>query len=349
MIEKEVSSKILHIGSNINGRGGIPKFLRSYSELFEEWNYIRATSNGNVTNRTLVYMKSLILLFIALVKGQIEIIHIHSSAAVLLHKVAVYIIVSSLFGKKILLHIHASGFEDLCKSHTNWLKWLFKKIDLIICVSKDIDSIVKRYQLSTKTILLYNLIDKPFPTYIKKIDTKTHFLFMGEIIERKGIYDLLEVLKEHKSYFEGKMILSIAGGGNTQKLFKLINQYQIRDLVNYLGWIDSEEKAIAYSQADVFILPSYSESFGLVNLEANSYGLPVISTKVGGIPEIIHHGENGILVSPGKNEEIFKSMRYLMENNSIRKKMGERGKEIASQFYPEEIENQLRRIYDSFI
>lgn len=349
MIEKEISSKILHLGSNIEGRGGIAKFLRSYSKLFEEFNYIKASSNGNIFNRTMAYIKSVFLLLVVLPKRKYEIVHIHSSAPVLLHKVAIYIILSRLYNKTVVLHMHASGFEEACKSHQHWFRWLFKHVDLIICVSQDIENIIKKYKLSTDTQVLYNLIDKPTPIVVNKEGNKAHFLFMGEIIERKGIYDLLEVIGKHKTYFEGKMILSIAGGGNTKRLFQLIEQYHVTNLVDYLGWIDSEDKAKAYSWADVFILPSYSESFGLVNLEANSYGVPVLTTNVGGIPEVIHQGKNGILVEPGNTEELFGKMKFMIENPDVRREMGNNGVKVASNFYPEAIETQLKDMYCSIL
>lgn len=349
MIKKEISSKILHLGSNIDGRGGIAIFLRSYSVLFEVFNYIKASSNGNFFNRTWTYIKSIFLLLVILPKNKIEIVHIHSSAPVLLHKVALYIILSKLFGKTVMLHIHASEFEQECKSHEQWLRWLFKHVDLIICVSKDIENIIKKYKLSTKTQVLYNLIDKPNSIMVNKSDVKVRFLFMGEIIVRKGIYDLIEVVGKHKSYFEGKMTLFIAGGGNTTRLLQLIRHYKIEGIVEYLGWIDSSKKAKAFSESDVFVLPSYSESFGLVNMEANSYGKPVLTTNVGGIPEVIHQGVNGILIEPGNKEDLFEKMQYLIETPNVRREMGENGIRVASQFYPEVIESKLKDVYYSLL
>lgn len=289
------------------------------------------------------------MLLIILPQSKIEIVHIHSSAPVLLHKVALYIVLSKLFSKTVILHIHASEFEQKCKSHKRWLRWLFKHVDLIICVSKDIENTIMKYKLSTKTKVLYNLIDKPISMAVSKNDAKVRFLFMGEIIVRKGIYDLIEVLGRHKSYFEGKMLLSVAGGGNTTRLLQLIQQYRIEGIVNYLGWLDSTEKAKAFSEADVFVLPSYSESFGLVNMEANSYGKPVLTTNVGGIPEIVCQGVNGVLIEPGNEEELFEKMKYLMENPDVRRKMGENGIKAASQFYPDVVESKLKAVYDSLL
>lgn len=84
-----------------------------------------------------------------------------------------------------------------------------------------------------------------------------------------------------------------------------------------------EELAKYYQNCDIFVAPSLHETFGLIYLEAMSYGKPVIGTKVGGIPEVIKEGETGLLVPPGNSQALAEAILYLLKNDLLRKKMGE--------------------------
>jgi len=97
--------------------------------------------------------------------------------------------------------------------------------------------------------------------------------------------------------------------------------------------------------SDIFVLPSLSESFGIVNIEAMASGLPIIATKVGGIPEIIKDGENGFLVEPKNPEQIAERILYLLSNNNIRRSISFNNKEKAKNYSWDLIVNKLIAVY----
>ena len=88
---------------------------------------------------------------------------------------------------------------------------------------------------------------------------------------------------------------------------------------------------IYYSSSDVVVLPSLSENFPVVALEAMSSGKPVIASRVGGIPELVSNNKNGILVSPGNVEQMVEALLRLLENPSLRNRMGDMGRKIVEE------------------
>ena len=98
---------------------------------------------------------------------------------------------------------------------------------------------------------------------------------------------------------------------------------------------------------DAYILPSYNEGLPISILEAMSYSLPIISTAVGGIPEILKNGENGFIMEPGDKEAIYRAIHTLMGDERLRAQMGEKSFEKVRTHLPGYVEKQLRELYDS--
>ena len=349
MIKKKIWKNIITIGSNIDGHGGISELLRSYRGIFEKFEYVRATCKGNIFKRTWVYFCSVLKLIVKCTNRELKIVHIHSSSFILLNKTAIYIIIAHLLRKKIILHLHGGALESVCQKHEKMLRWLFSYVHVIICVSKFIKDIVDRYGLNDNSVVVYNIINRP---NLEKKSTKgneVNFLFLGKVCDEKGIFDVIDTIIENKDYFEGKMILNVAGWGDIQHLENLISNFGANNLIHYLGWIEKDEKTKYLNGADVYIQPTYFESLGIAMIEAMSYNLPVISTNVGGVPEIVQDGKNGFLVDPKDKKMIFEKMKLLIETPQLRETMGIEGCNIAERFYDSKIEEDLLKIYTSLI
>ena len=170
-------------------------------------------------------------------------------------------------------------------------------------------------------------------------------LFLGLITEAKGIFDLLDVITEHKAEWNDKVVLHIGGNGKVEKLQKMIKESGIENLVKYEGWVSGEKKSELLNMADAFILPSYTEGVPISILEAESYGLPILSTPVGGIPEIVVDEENGILFSPGDKQAMKCAIDKLIVSSVLCEEMGEKSKRISKNCYPFSIEGKLSFLY----
>lgn len=229
----------------------------------------------------------------------------------------------------------------------------FKKKRAYIVVSNWMkDQIIREKNLNQKNIfVVHNGVDPeifdPEKTKISKeifpeineID-KVKILFSFRFVERKGAKFLLkaipEVLKEIDVHFifagTGKVKLNIP-----------------RENYTFLGYVDYLKMPYLYVSSDIFVLTSLYENFPLTVLEAMSSGLGVISTKVGGIPEVIN-SENGILIPIKNVDAIAESIIYLAENEKVRKRFGKRArKTIEEKFTWKIAAEKTKRVYESIL
>ena len=136
-----------------------------------------------------------------------------------------------------------------------------------------------------------------------------------------------------------------------EELEKLSKKLNIEKNVKFSGFVDEDLKPLYYKAADIFCLPSTNmgESFGIVNLEAMACGIPIISSKLGGIPDIVKDMENGMLVKPGDPESLADALIFLLENDDIRKKMGNDGRKKVEEYSWMKIAEKTEGIYEKLI
>ena len=149
-------------------------------------------------------------------------------------------------------------------------------------------------------------------------------MFVGRLEPLKGIDNLFRAVASLENL--KSITLNVVGGdGNSQeksRLEALVHKMQLRQTVHFLGPIPQEELPIHYNAADVCVLPSYYESFGLAALEAAACGKPVVASEVGGLPAIVNHGRTGYLVPPKRMDVIAERLCELLEDDLLRGQMG---------------------------
>ena len=152
-------------------------------------------------------------------------------------------------------------------------------------------------------------------------------LAVGRLIERKGLAD---VLRAWSLLPRGEYELEIAGGGPQDAALRaLAIDLGLGDDVRFAGPLSRDAIATRCQSADIFVLTPYEEAFGNVFAEAIAAGLPVIGTDIGAIPDLVQHGENGILVKPGDAEAIARAVRALGDNAARRAQIAARNRARA--------------------
>lgn len=341
------ADKVLTIGIDYRVvHGGVAAVENVYSTFYEPFNHVTTVVDYGAARKLMAFVKAYFQFWKWMIfHKEIEIVHVHGSSGSSFWRKRLFINIAKLFNKKIVLHMHSGRFVDFSKDHKKSVSNTLKKCDAVIALSEYWKDFFEKEFDYHKVTVVKNVIPKPI--FCKQEHKQFTLLFLGLIGFNKGIYDLLDVIDTHQEEFRGDFILKVGGNGEVEKLQELIAKKGISDIVNYEGWVSGDKKADLLNGADVYVLPSYKEGLPISILEAMSYSLPVISTRVGGIPEIIINGKNGFLINPGDKEALYESIIKLKNSEELRIKMGELSKPIVQEHLPQYVENQLKELYDS--
>ena len=170
-------------------------------------------------------------------------------------------------------------------------------------------------------------------------------IFVGRLEPVKGLKYLIEAISLLKSNKINLKLLIVGDGSECKKLKLLVKTLQLEEMVIFVGKISNEKVPEYLSASDVFVLPSLSEGFPVVLLEAMASGLPIITTKIRGLPEIVQDGNNGFLVNPKSSVELADKIKLLIEDDKIRKKISTINKEKSNIYVWENIVQKLEDLY----
>ncbi|HOV25846.1 MAG TPA: glycosyltransferase family 4 protein [Pseudobacteroides sp.] len=170
---------------------------------------------------------------------------------------------------------------------------------------------------------------------ISELGIKKHNItigFVGRITEEKGVFELFEAYKRLMELkYDVGLVLCGLMEIKSERNRALFDEILKLDGVQYFGQVDNPLEYMVC--CDIFVLPSWREGFGLVNIEANSVGVPVITTDIIGCKDSIENGKTGILVESKNKDELIKALEYLIKNTQKRIDMGQNGIKRVEMLY----------------
>lgn len=338
---------VLVIGPGVETRGGITSVIKAYkqSNVWKKWNciWIETYIDQSSLHKILFFLKSLFKFIVAL--PHTKFIHIHFSGSTSAKRKNVYFKIAKFFGKPIILHFHAfSPDTTIFGPNKKIYSKMFNDANAIIALSNiwkiQITHVVKN---PNKIKVIYNPCSPIFfPLNPEKQKT---ILFAGTLNQRKGYEDLIKAysLISHR-HNEWKLIL--AGNGEIEKAKSMARELHIEDNITFTGWVSGDEKNNLYNNASIFCLPSYAEGFPMAVLEAWSYGIPVITTPVGGLPDILIPNENAMVFEAGDINNLARNLELLISNKELREKLSNASFQLSQgPFNINTISNQINELY----
>jgi D-inositol-3-phosphate glycosyltransferase len=185
-------------------------------------------------------------------------------------------------------------------------------------------------------------------------------LFVGRIEQIKGIHVLLDALGllfTRRPDLRGDVCLVVVGGAldpnddapETEKLEdlrSLVHEHRMEDSVDFIGSMDQSRLALWYAAADVCAVPSLTESFGLVALEAMACGTPVVATRVGGLQTVVQNGTSGLLVPAGNEHALSEAIERVLMDHRLRMHLAHGARERAESFTWSRVGDGIEMLYD---
>ncbi len=350
-IDKQLSDSVLTVGERYMDKvhGGIVSVIKSYSQCFETFPFVASSARLILRDKLRYDLGGLFVMGWRLLwDRKIRIVHIHTAARGSFDKHRWYVLLARMMGRKVVLHCHASSFTDwyaeIPESHRKRIRKTLSRIHCLIVLSQAHREYFAGIGVDPAKIVVLNNITLPpqKEKVARKPGEPLRLLFLGEIGPRKGVFDLLKAMEILKRDHPGTAFLEIGGNKMQAELEAAIAESGLGDCVHFNGFVSGDAKAGLLSRTDVFVLPSYNEGLPISILEAMSYGCAIVSTPVGGIPEVVK--DNGVLVKPGDIDGIASAI-YSLSDPEICLRMGAESSRIVQDFYPEAVMARLRQIY----
>jgi glycosyltransferase involved in cell wall biosynthesis len=226
--------------------------------------------------------------------------------------------------------------------------WTYPRLKALIANSSHVaKAIAAGYGLSADqiTVINYGLPEQPEVPQIH-LDGNPSILFVGGNFQRKGLPVLLEAASKLKSHFPDIRIHVVGRDRNQAALESKASQMGVREAVKFHGWQPNDQVRGMMAGADIFSLPSLTEGFGLVYLEAMVAGTPVIATSLGGASEVFNDGEEALFVHPTDVAGLAQAIENLAGNRQMRTKLIAGGKKAADRF---SVEAQAEKTEELFL
>lgn len=343
---------ILILATSRKTQGGITSVVKSH-ETGEQWKQFHCTwiamhRGGGKKWRKLLYWASGLLRYILLLPFA-DIVHMHLSHARSIARKKQCMKLAKLFGKKTIIHFHPPGPQvfDNEAWHTSF-EYLFTNADKVLVLSDQWKRWLKEYfNIEDNVQVLYN----PCPTARRdeSIERRKQILFAGRVEERKGVDVLLKAFARIAADCRD-WTLVFAGHGELNEAKQLASSLGIDSQVRFLGWVSGTDKDRAFSEASIYCLPSRGEGFPMGVLDAWSYELPCVVTPVGGIPDIVENGKQGVIVPIGDDEALAEALKHLMHDEALRQEIVNNTQVFVNEtFEAQHINMQLAEIYKSLL
>lgn len=312
--------KVLVVATSRKTRGGITSVIKAH-ETGEQWtrfhcHWVQTHRDGPRWRKILYFVSGMADFLVRL--PFYDIVHVHTADYGTETRKRIFARFAKLFGKTLIMHLHSSGPEfSIGGPYRELYRYSFTNADIIIALSNMWrDKVIKTFNLPAEKVkVLYNPCPNVVPSNFD--EREKYILFAGTLTHRKGYDDLIKAFAKISDKFPGWR-LKLAGNGEIDRGKQLAYDLGIGDKVDFLGWINGDAKDKVFRKASIYCLPSYSEGFPMGVLDAWAYHLPVVTTPVGGIPDVAIDGENLLLFNPGDISKLSEILSYIISNVELR-------------------------------
>jgi glycosyltransferase involved in cell wall biosynthesis len=332
------------LGTSIATKGGIASVLQVYRDtgLLQRCcvSLIATHRDGSAALKLVVAVRAFAVVLFRLLFDRPALVHLHVSSRASFWRKSVFMAMATVFRVPYLLHLHGSEFqvfhgEECGPIRRRTVRWFFDRADLVLVLSEQWRVWVQSMCTNSRVEVLYNPVIVPPPVPWSKRREAFTVLFLGRLGTRKGTYELIQAFA-NACHDDPSARLLLGGDGDLEGARTMAAELGVGVQVELLGWVDASRRGELLDSASVYALPSFHEGLPMSILEAMAHGLPIVTTPVGGIPEAVEDGVEGLLVRPGDVDALCGALRRLHDEPALRARMGTAAREKVVQLFSAE-------------
>lgn len=307
------------------GKGGIERQCQYIFEHYERLAPAHAPELIELTTRgdgkhwqwPFVYIGAVLRFIGVLLAANVDLLHLNVSVYASTWRKLGLALLAKLFAVPVIVHVHGGGFDEIYATSDPLTKLatkvLFRCADKILVLGSHWQSFVQK-EFNIPSERLQQLLNAvPMPPAQPPRDFNTSVLdivFLGEVGTRKGVDILIPALGKIADLPNWRM--TIAGNGNIERYKAEAGALGIAERVQFTGWLNPQAAQEILQRGHILVLASRQENLPMSILEAMAYGLVVVSTPVGAVPQVLKDGESGYLVAMGDSDALATALRHAL-------------------------------------
>lgn len=350
----QAPSRVVMVGTSLATRGGVAAVIGNWRRagLFERWpvDYVATHRDGGRLEKFLKAIDGIVSFIALLCRYPRALLHVHGASRASFWRKSAFMALAKLARWPVVYHLHGGGFATFYEKECGPMRravvrFFLDHADYIVVVSERWRTWMRGISSNPNVVVIENVVNAPARNLAARQPGLV--VFTGRCAEGKGIYDLLQATLALRREVP-RLRVELAGDGDLDEVERTIASMGLADRVRLLGWIGPEARDELLARASIFVLPSHAEGLPMSLLEAMASGCAIVATSVGGIPDVVSDGVNGLLVPAGDVQALQQAIARLIADPALARRLGDAARDtIASRFTPERALERLGEIYSN--
>ena len=344
---------IVMVGTSLETRGGISSVVAVYRDqgllARSGVTYLASHRDGSKAAKLATLLAAWPRFLGLLLRRRIALLHVHASSRASFWRKSLFLLPAFAAKVPTVFHLHGGEFalfydKECGPRRRAFIRSVLARADTVIVLSSGWAEWVRSVAPGAHIVVIHN------PVVVPPLDETLHrtepvVLSLGRLGRLKGSFDLLEAVAELKA-LGIDVRLRLGGDGQIDEVRARATELGIADRVDVLGWIGPAERIAELARARIYALPSYNEGLPMSLLEAMAAGLPVVTTPVGGIPDVVREGVDGHFVKPGDVDALAARIAALLADPLRARAMGLAGHEhVRTEFGAEMLVPRVEAVW----
>lgn len=270
-------------------------------------------------------------------RRRVDVLHVHLAHGGSVARKALPLAAARWAGVPTVVHAHsydfAGWFDGLRPAVQRVVRRVLVADRWLVLGTRHVEEYVSRLRLPAERVaVLNNAVPVP-PAAVEHSNVDwVHAVSLGRLGVRKGSYDLINAVGALDDDMRSRLRVTLAGDGEVDEVRAAVAEAGLGDTIHVAGWLDPGARDELLREAQIFVLPSYDEGLPMALLEAMAYGLAPVTTLVGSISEAVTDRETGLVVAPGRPEQIADALHELVKDADLRARLGAAARSRACDF-----------------
>jgi len=350
---KAGAPRVLMLGTALGGKGGIASVVAGLHQdgLFEreDVRYLPTHAEGSAARKVGIWLASVWHTALVCLRDRPAVVHAHAASRGSFFRKSLLLLLARRCGAATIFHLHGASFREFALDESGplwrwWIRHTLQASSAVIALSPSWAEFLGGFAPGARVQVVPNSVK--VDAFSSSLPVQPgRILFLGRAGERKGLFDLLEAVALVRPAFPD-VRLAIGGDGDLDEVTRRAQALGIAGQVELLGWVGPQARADQLARAAVFCLPSHAEGLPMAMLEAMAAGKPVLVTPVGGIPEAVRDGDNGLLVPVRDPAALAQALASLLGDAALARRIGLRARAtIVARFSTEVVIGKLSALY----